>query len=63
VGGFCFLERRLEVWMKTQGVAFLVLNELDTSLTCCIFGQSVVRNLKVKITAGVIWQLAVPQSV
>jgi hypothetical protein len=40
--------------MRTQGVVFLVLNELDTSLTCCVFGQSVMRNLKVQITTGVI---------
>jgi len=32
--------------MNTQ----VVLNELNTSLTYCVFGHSVMRNLKVKIT-------------
>lgn len=34
--------------MNTQ----VVLDELDRSLICCVFGHTVMRNLKVKITVG-----------
>ena len=45
--------------MNTQ----VVLDELDKSLMCRIFGHTVMRNLKVKITIGVMWHLVIPQSV
>jgi len=40
----------------------VVLDDLIKSFTYCVFGHSVMRNLKVKIT-GVMWHLAIPQSV
>jgi len=45
--------------MNTQ----VVLDELNKSLTYCVLGHSLMRNLKVKITTGVMLHLAIPQSV
>jgi len=52
-GGCYFHERKLEVWIKMQVVAFSFLNMLDMVLTYCVFGQPAPKNLKVKIATAV----------
>jgi hypothetical protein len=53
--GVCYFhERRLEVWIKMQVVAFPVLNVLDMVLAYRVFGQSALKNLRVKIATAVI---------
>jgi len=52
-GGCYFRERRSEVWLKMQVVAFPFLNVLDVVLACCVFGQPALKNLKVKIATAV----------